>query len=146
MMLRVSNGDLTADFERLGGMQGLLTILTNLFEKNKEDYEWFGFDECDSIAFPYVRLWFNVARPIPENQKMIDAALAAGGITMIGDYLELMLSPKTASGRAFPQRIPMTASDLLRCLVGLTIEMGPLGANKKDLLVKYIPKFQKSGP
>eukprot|EP01122_Echinamoeba_exundans_P004504 TRINITY_DN1455_c0_g1_i1.p1 TRINITY_DN1455_c0_g1~~TRINITY_DN1455_c0_g1_i1.p1 ORF type:complete len:503 (+),score=139.93 TRINITY_DN1455_c0_g1_i1:417-1925(+) len=142
MLLRISNGDLTADFERLGGLKGLLTLLTDLLARNRDDLDWIGSEDCDSILFPYSRLWFNVARPMPENKKMINDALSEGGITLIGEWLERLFHPQTNSGKRFPNYIPMAASDLVRVLVGLTIDMGPLGENRKDLLVKHIPNFQ----
>jgi hypothetical protein len=132
---------LTEFGQRSGHLQ-LVKMLRSLYNNAKEKLEWVGSDNHENIAFPALRLLFAAIRPLDfGTNNLVDEVLAKGGVTIIGDWLELVLSETTPCGKAFPAVIPNSWSDLVRMLIALTIDMGPLGKMDKTLLQKHVPNF-----
>jgi hypothetical protein len=117
-------------------------MLRALHKDAKNKLSWVGSDAHELIAFPTLRLLFSSVRPLDfGTNNLVGEVLTEGGVTVVGDWLELVLSPETTCGAAFPKLIPTSWTDYIRLLIALTIDMGPLGKMDKSLLQKHVQNF-----
>ena len=95
----------------------------------------------ENLLFVLFRLLFIVTKP-GSSPDYVTELLEALVLDTVTSWMEYFAAESLHNASLLYER-NKSILDMSKCLIALTVDLGPLGKNNAELMVKYIPRFNR---